>query len=45
VHIENLPGVSVVRVMKRGAFATVRAALRGGTSVEETTAIAEPRHD
>jgi hypothetical protein len=41
VYVENLPGVSVVRVMKRSAFATVRAALRGGTSVEETAAIAE----
>jgi hypothetical protein len=41
VYLENLPGVSVVRVMKRGAFATVRAALRGGTTVEEVTAIAE----
>lgn len=41
VYAENLPGVCVVRVRRRGAFATVRAALGGGTSVEQTSVIAE----
>ncbi|MGQ0562623.1 MAG: metallopeptidase family protein [Gemmatimonadota bacterium] len=46
VYIENAPDAEhgdlcVVRVMKRGALATLRAVMRGGTSVEETSARAE----
>ena len=41
VAVENVPGVWIVRVTKRGALATVRAAFRGGTSVEEISASAE----
>ena len=31
----------VVRVLKRGVFATLRAALRGSHSVDETTIVAK----
>jgi hypothetical protein len=41
VAVENVPGVWIVRVRTRGAIATVRAAFGGGTSVAETSALAQ----